>query len=87
VAFLACQILGIVGSRIKTERIISLVEIFTNLRRCCLQSNNLDKRIFVSKILPNDPRVGCSSPSSLIEFIEVNLALEEELEQYEGEFE
>jgi hypothetical protein len=31
--------------------------------------------------------VGCSSPSSLIELIEANLACEEELEQYEGEFE
>jgi len=31
--------------------------------------------------------VGCSSPSSLIELIEADLALEEELEQYEGEFE
>jgi hypothetical protein len=31
--------------------------------------------------------VGFISPSSLIELIEANLALEEELEQYEGEFE
>jgi hypothetical protein len=31
--------------------------------------------------------VGCISPSSLIELIEANLALEEKLEQYESEFE
>jgi hypothetical protein len=31
--------------------------------------------------------VGCSSTSSLIELIEVDLASKEELEQYEGEFE
>jgi hypothetical protein len=31
--------------------------------------------------------VGCSSPSSLIELIEADLALQEELEQYEDEFE
>jgi hypothetical protein len=31
--------------------------------------------------------VGCSSPSSLIQLIGANLALEEELEQYEGKFE
>jgi hypothetical protein len=31
--------------------------------------------------------VGCSSPFSLIELIEADVALEEELEQYEGEFE
>jgi hypothetical protein len=30
--------------------------------------------------------VGCSLPSNLIELIEVDVALEEELEQYEGEF-
>jgi len=31
--------------------------------------------------------VGCSSPFSLIELIEVDVALQEELDQYEGEFE
>jgi hypothetical protein len=36
---------------------------------------NLDKIIFVSKNWPSDPRVGCSSPSSLIELIEADLAL------------
>jgi len=30
--------------------------------------------------------VGCNSPFSLIELIEADVALEEELEQYEGEF-
>jgi hypothetical protein len=35
-AFLACQILGIVGFEIKIERIFSLARILTNLRRCCL---------------------------------------------------
>ncbi len=31
--------------------------------------------------------MGSSSPSSLIQLIEADLALEEELEQYQGEFE
>jgi hypothetical protein len=31
--------------------------------------------------------VGCSSPFGLIELIEADLVLEDELEQYEGEFE
>jgi hypothetical protein len=31
--------------------------------------------------------VGCNSSSTLIELIEADLALEKELEQYEGEFE
>jgi hypothetical protein len=64
-----------------------LVGIFTNFKRCHLLSNNLNKIIFVSKNWPSDPRVGCSSPSSLIELIEADVTLEEELEQYEGEFE
>ncbi len=71
----------------ETERIFSLVIILTHLRRCCLQSYNFDKIIFVSKNLPNYFRVGCNSPSSLIKLIEVDLALNEELEQYESEFE
>jgi len=37
--------------------------------------------------LANDHKVGCSSPSSLIELIKVDDTLEEELKQYEGEFE
>jgi hypothetical protein len=36
VGFLACQILGIVGSQIEIERIFSLVRIFINLRKCHL---------------------------------------------------
>jgi hypothetical protein len=49
-AFLALQILGIVGSQIETERIFSLVGIFTNLRKCRLLPNNLDKIILLIKI-------------------------------------
>ncbi len=62
-----------------------MARIITNLKRCHLQSDNLHKIIFVSKNWPNDPKVGCSSPSSFIELIEVDLVLEEELEQYENE--
>jgi hypothetical protein len=57
------------------------------LKRCHLQLDNLNKIIFVSKKWPSDPRVGYNSPSNLIEFIKVNIALKEKLEQYEGEFE
>jgi hypothetical protein len=39
----------------------------------------------MSKNWSNDPRVGCKSPSSLIEFIKVDGHLE--LEQFEGDFE
>jgi len=51
-----------------------------------LHSNNLNNFIFVSKNWPNDPRVNCSSPFSLIELIEGDVVLGEEVEQYEGEF-
>jgi hypothetical protein len=88
ITFLAHHILlAIVGFQMEIEKIFSLVRIFTNLRKCCLQSNNLDNFIFVSKNWPNDPRVNCSSPSSLIELIAGDVVLGEELEQYEGEFE
>ncbi len=40
VGSLAHQILGIVASQIETQRIFSLVGIFTNLRRCHLQLEN-----------------------------------------------
>lgn len=43
--------------------------------------------IFHNKIWPNDPRVGCNSPFNLIELIENDVALKEELKQYESEFE
>jgi hypothetical protein len=52
-----------------------------------LQLDDLDEIIFVSKNWPSDLKVGCSSPSSLIELIEVNVALKKQLTQYEGEFE
>jgi hypothetical protein len=48
IGFLARQILEIVGSQIEPERIFSLAHIFTNLKRC-LQLENLEKLIFVSK--------------------------------------
>jgi hypothetical protein len=44
-----------------------------------LQSKNLDKLIFVSKNWPNDPKIGCKSPSSFANFIENDLNLEDEL--------
>ncbi len=52
--------------------------ILTNLNKCCLESNNLDKLIFVSKNWFNNPRVGYSSFFCLIELIEVDVVLEEE---------
>ncbi len=87
IGFLACQILSIVGSQIETIRFFPLTCIFTNLNRCCLQSNNLEKMIFVSKNWPSDPKVGCKSPSNLVELIQRDLDFEDELEEFEGSFE
>jgi len=47
--FLARQILSIVSKQIEIEIIFSLIGILTNLRRCCLQSNFLEKLMFVNK--------------------------------------
>jgi hypothetical protein len=87
VGFCARQILKIVGSQIEIEIIFSLVGILTSLRRCYLQSIFLNKLIFVGKHWPNDSRIGCKSPFSLIDFIENDLNLEEELEEFEKAFE
>jgi hypothetical protein len=53
IAFIARQILDIVGSQKQIERIFSLVGIFTNLSKCQMQSNNSIKLVFVSKNWPN----------------------------------
>ncbi len=85
--FLAWQFFGIVESQIETERIFPLVGILTNLRRCRLQTKNLEKLIFINKNWPNDPRIWCKSPFNLLKFLEMDMDLEEELEQFEGKFE
>jgi len=77
VGFLACQTLGIVGSQIETKRFFSLTCIFTNLRRCHLQTKNW----------PSDPRDGCKPLSNLVELIQIDLSFEKELEEFEGSFE
>ncbi len=51
-----------------------------------MQTENLEKLIFVNKNWPNDPRIGCKSPSNLVEFLEKDVDLKEELKKFEGEF-
>jgi hypothetical protein len=87
IGFLVHQILKIVGFQIETKRIFSLVGILFNLRRYRIQLENLEKLIFVNKNWPNDYRVGCKSPSNLLELSGIDANLEEELEQFEGAFE
>ncbi len=49
VSFLVRQILRIARSQIEIQKIFSLIGIRTNLKRCCLQSKNLKKLMFVKK--------------------------------------
>jgi hypothetical protein len=84
-AFLARQILGIVGSQIEIKRIFSFVDILTNIKKYHLQTNNLERLIFMSKYWPNDFRVG-SFPNNLVKLIKANVEWEEELEEFEGSF-
>jgi hypothetical protein len=85
--FLVQQILRIIEFQIETKRIFSLTRILINIERCCLEIENLEKLIFVNKNLLNDLRIGCKSPFNLLEFLERDINLEEELEEFEGEFE
>ncbi len=46
----ACQILKIIGSQIEIERIFSLARVFTNLKRCHLQSEYVENFVFEQKL-------------------------------------
>jgi hypothetical protein len=60
-----------------------LAKIITDLKKCHLQTKKFE--IFLVKIWPNDPRIGCKSPFNL--FLQRDINLKEELEEFEGEFE
>ncbi len=47
----------------------------------------MKKLIFINKNWPNDPRICCKSPSSLVEFMEMDGDLEKKLEEFESFFE
>jgi hypothetical protein len=83
VGFLAKQILGIVNSQIETKRIFSLFGILTNLRRSHLQLENLENIIFVNKNWPNDVKVDCKVPSSLVKLIDFEIDTKEDLNEFE----
>jgi hypothetical protein len=80
---LAKQILGIVNSQIETKRIFSLSGIHTNLRRSHWQLENLENIILVKKNWPNDVRVGCKVPFSLVKLIDFEIDTEEDLDEFE----
>jgi hypothetical protein len=73
--------------KLKQKDFFLLIGILKNLGKCRLQIENLDKLMFISKNWLNDVRIGCKSPSILVEFLERDVDPEEELEKFEGEFE
>jgi hypothetical protein len=88
ISFLAHQILRILGSQIETQKIFSFnMYIFTNLRRCHLQLDTLEKLFFVNKNWPNDSKIDCKPHSNLVKMIDKDLDFEEKLKKFEGSFE
>jgi hypothetical protein len=73
--------------KLKQKEFFSFARILTNLKKCRLQIENLEKLIFINKNWPNDPRIGWKSPSNLVKFLERDVDLKEEFEVFEGEFE
>jgi hypothetical protein len=72
--------LGIPTSHNESRRIFSIDEVLRALKRCWLQTNNLDKLIFVHENWPFDPHVGCLKPSNLAIVCEIKFDLTNELD-------
>jgi len=64
------------GHKLRLEGFF-LANILTNLKKYHLQSNNLERLIFVSTNWQNDPKIDCKPPSFLVELVESNLNFEE----------
>jgi hypothetical protein len=56
-----------------------LVGILTNLKKYCLQFDNLENWL-------NGPKVNCRTPFNLMGLIDMDIELEEELNKFEGSF-
>ncbi len=87
IGFLIKQILGIVGSQIEIKNIFSFTRILTNLKKCYLQLNNLEKWIFMNKNWLNDAKMGCKALNNLVMLIDSKLDLKQELNEFESSFE
>jgi hypothetical protein len=72
--------LGIPINHIEFGRIFSIDGVLKALKRCWLQTNNLDKLIFVHNNWPSDLRVGCLKPFDLVVICEVKFDLTNELD-------
>lgn len=71
VAFLARQILGIVGSQVEIERIFSITGVILSQQRRRLGMEHLEKLVFISKNWPDEPSsVGKLEDESVEHFLE-----------------
>ncbi len=52
-----------------------------------MQSNNLEKLIFVNKNCPNDAKASYKTPHNLIDLIDFEINLEQEWDELEDSFE
>ncbi len=50
-----------------------MVEIFNNMKKCYLQSDNLAILIFMNKNNPTDAKMGCKAPGNLVELIDFDI--------------
>ncbi len=67
--FLAKQILGILSSQIKIERVFNLANVLITLKCCHLQVENMDWIIMVVKNWPDDPHHNCKPNTNLKEYL------------------
>lgn len=80
IATLVRLILGISTSQIEIEKVFFIVEMFITIRRCWLQTKNLDNLICVNKNWPHDPYVRCPKVFDFTFACEAELDLIEELD-------
>jgi len=84
---LAKTILGIPGSQIEIERVLSIVGILTSLSCCCFCSKNLDLLVLLIKNWLDDPIVGFEVKRGSLEGMdEFGEAKEEILDLLDAEF-
>ncbi len=77
IGFLDQHILRIPWSQIEIEHISSLVGILIDLKKHCLQFDNLENWL-------NDHKVNCRTSFNLMELIDMDIELQEELIFFEG---
>ncbi len=78
VAFLAKQILGVLGSKIEIVWIFSLVRMLIVLNRNRLQVKNMDRIITLVKNWLDDPHANCKPHSDFKQYVKTKKSLAKE---------